>query len=223
MAEHLLQSNEVKALVATTALGMGYDKPDLGFVVHYQSPGSPVGYYQQVGRAGRALTASIAVLLVGNEDRAIQDYFIDRAFPIAEQVDEVLGVLDRYSGPVTVSLVEEHVNLRRTDIVLILKQLDVEGVVRRVGGLRFERTLKEWAYPTDRVERVTAARREEQRQMLGYIDTATCRMVYLTQLLDDHTGAVVRHLRSMHRREGRARARRSSCGSRQSDSSDVGH
>ena len=189
VAEHLLQANEVKALVATTALGMGYDKPDLGFVVHYQAPGSPVAYYQQVGRAGRALAASVAVLLVGSEDRAIQDYFIERAFPSAEQVDEVLGVLDRYSGPVTVSLVEEQVNLRRTDIVLILKQLDVEGVVRRVGGLRFERTLKEWAYPTDRVERVTAARRKEQTQMLEYIDTAMCRMVYLTQLLDDRTGA----------------------------------
>src|SRR3954451_14329064 len=74
--EERLLRNDVKAVVATSALGMGYDKPDLGFVVHYQAPGSVIAYYQQVGRAGRAIEHAEVVLLRGAEDRRIQDFFI---------------------------------------------------------------------------------------------------------------------------------------------------
>ena len=97
--ERRLQANELKALVATSALGMGYDKPDLGFVIHFQMPGSPIAYYQQVGRAGRALDESAAILLVGQEDLRIQNHFINRAFPAPEKVDEVLAILDAAGGP----------------------------------------------------------------------------------------------------------------------------
>ena len=72
--------------MATSALGMGYDKPDLGFVVHYQAPGSVIAYYQQVGRAGRGVDHADAVLLRGAEDRRIQDFFIEQAFPSRERV-----------------------------------------------------------------------------------------------------------------------------------------
>ena len=74
--EQNLLDNKVKALVATTALGMGFDKPDLAFVIHYQTPGSVVAYYQQVGRAGRALESAYGVLLSGHEETDIIDYFI---------------------------------------------------------------------------------------------------------------------------------------------------
>jgi ATP-dependent DNA helicase RecQ len=184
-AERRLQANEVKALVATTALGMGYDKPDLGFVVHYQSPGSPVGYYQQVGRAGRALDRSQAILLVGREDRAIQDHFIERAFPAADRVEELLTVFEHHGGPVTVNRILDEVNLRTADVELILKQLSVEGVVRRITAKTYERTGQHWEYPTERVNAVTAARRTEQAEMAGYIDSHDCRMAFLTRLLDD--------------------------------------
>ncbi len=138
--ERRLQANELKALVATSALGMGYDKPDLGFVIHFQMPGSPIAYYQQVGRAGRALAESAAILLVGQEDLRIQDHFINRAFPAPEKVDEVLAILDAAGGPVGIRNIAAEVNLTWGDIESILKQLDVEGTVRRIKGQSYERT-----------------------------------------------------------------------------------
>ena len=92
--EQALLENRVKALVATTALGMGFDKPDLAFVIHYQTPGSVVAYYQQVGRAGRALDAAYGVLLSGEEETDITDYFIESAFPTREEVGSVLDALE---------------------------------------------------------------------------------------------------------------------------------
>ena len=155
--ERRLQTNRLKALVATSALGMGYDKPDLGFVIHFQMPGSPVAYYQQVGRAGRALDQSQALLLCGKEDANIQDYFIDAAFPDPPDVDAVLAVLDETRGPVSFRDIAADVDVKWTKIELVLKQLDVEGVVRRVKGQSYERTLASWEYPHDRVAAVTDA------------------------------------------------------------------
>ena len=186
-AEAALQANEIKALVATVALGMGYDKPDLGFVVHYQSPGSPVAYYQQVGRAGRALDASVAVLLRGDDDEAIQDWFIERAFPDEVNANAVVDVFDQSMGPVTLGSIEREVNLKRGVLDLVLKQLTVEGVLKRLKGQTYERTFKPWQYPRQRVTEVTAARRVEQQQMRDYAGPINCRMHFLTQLLDDST------------------------------------
>ena len=183
--ERRLQANDLKALVATSALGMGYDKPDLGFVVHFQMPGSPVAYYQQVGRAGRALEHSQALLLCGKEDVNIQDYFIDAAFPDPQDVDAVLAILDETAGPVSLRDIATNVDVKWTQIELVLKQLDVEGVVRRVKGQSYERTLTPWIYPHERVAGVTDARRWEQQLMFDYADTSGCRMRFLTDLLDD--------------------------------------
>ncbi|MDG0975305.1 RecQ family ATP-dependent DNA helicase [Ilumatobacter sp.] len=183
--ERRLQANDLKALVATSALGMGYDKPDLGFVVHFQMPGSPVAYYQQIGRAGRALEHSQALLLCGKEDVNIQDYFIDAAFPDPQDVDAVLAILDEAAGPVSLRDIATNVDVKWTQIELVLKQLDVEGVVRRVKGQSYERTLTPWIYPHERVAGVTDARRWEQQLMFDYADTSGCRMRFLTDLLDD--------------------------------------
>ena len=184
-AEAALQRNEVKALIATTALGMGYDKPDLAFVVHFQGPGSPVGYYQQVGRAGRQLTTSVGVLLRGVEDSDIQDWFISTAFPDEQHVDAVLAVFAFAAGPMTLGRILEEVNMKRGDLELVLKQLTVEGVLRRLSGSTYERTLKPWVYPTERVAAVTSDRRREQEQMGEYAESSGCRMAFLAAVLDD--------------------------------------
>src|SRR5690606_24494422 len=132
--EDALLANRVKALVATSALGMGYDKPDLGFVVHVGAPPSPVSYYQQVGRAGRALDHALAVLLPAETDDRVWDYFATATIPVPAQVEAVLAVLAASGEPMSVPSLEAETGVRRTRVELMLKQLAVEGVVERQTG-----------------------------------------------------------------------------------------
>jgi ATP-dependent DNA helicase RecQ len=170
-------------VAATSALGMGFDKPDLAFVVHFQSPDSPVTYYQQIGRAGRALDRAEVVLLCGAEDRSIWEWFASTAFPPRDNVKAVLNALEA-GGPMSTGLLEEIANLSRSRLELMLKVLDVEGAVRRVTG-GWERTQAPWAYDGDRHQRVAAARKAEQAAMLAYATTDQCLMAYLRTQLDD--------------------------------------
>ncbi len=183
--ESLLLANEVKAVAATSALGMGFDKPDLSFVIHYQSPGSPITYYQQVGRAGRQLERSLGVLLMGAEDQAIQDWFIDTAFPTEEETDALLGVLDSADGPVRQRDLESAVNLRPTRMKLLLRNLEADGAIVKEGA-GYLRTASHWSYDHTKVNAVTSLRRTEQDQMRSYASgDIECRMAYLRSLLDD--------------------------------------
>ncbi|MCU1492961.1 MAG: recombinase RecQ [Acidimicrobiaceae bacterium] len=187
-AEEDLLANRVKALVATSALGMGFDKPDLGFVVHFGAPPGPVAYYQQVGRAGRGVDRAEAVLVPGTEDQAIWEYFASVGFPNEEQVCSVLSELRAACGPVSTPVLETKVALNRTRLELLLKVLDVDGAVRRVKG-GWEATGKAWAYDVERYAMVAETRRSEQRAMREYIATTSCRMRFLLEQLDD-PGAV---------------------------------
>jgi ATP-dependent DNA helicase RecQ len=186
-AERMLLDGSLKILVATTALGMGYDNPAIGFVVHYQSPGSVVHYYQQVGRAGRALSSSRGVLLCGSEDEEIIAWFITAAFPSESQISDVLAILDIAEGPVSVADIAATVNLKQGQIENALKQLDVAGAVRRVGWQRYERTLSKWDYPTHHVAELTRIRRDEFVEMQTYANDPGCRMAFLAHALDDRT------------------------------------
>ena len=183
-AEADLLANRVKALVATSALGMGFDKPDLGFVVHVGAPPSPIAYYQQVGRAGRAVDHADVILLPGTEDEAIWRYFASLAFPPPEQVERVLEVLANASGPRSTPALEARVDLRRSRLELMLKVLDVDGAVRRVKG-GWEATGQDWRYDAQRYERVAAARAGEARAMRAYATTDGCRLEFLRAQLDD--------------------------------------
>ncbi len=183
--EERLLGNRVKAVVATSALGMGYDKPDLGWVVHFQAPGSVVAYYQQVGRAGRGVDHADVVLLRGAEDRRIQDFFIEQAFPRREHVDRVLGELDDAgdTGRTTREL-SAAVNLGLGRIEAMLKVLDVEGAVAR-SGTRWRRAGGDWAYDADRYAGITELRRSEQRAMAAFGHDGRCLMRALQEELDD--------------------------------------
>lgn len=182
-AEQDLLDNKIKALVATSALGMGFDKPDLGFVVHLGAPPSPIAYYQQVGRAGRAVEHAEALLLPGVEDAAIWRYFASLAFPPEEQVRAVLAALHT-DRPLSTQALEPLVDLRRTRLELMLKVLDVDGAVRRVRG-GWLATGEPWTYDEARLRRVAEARTAEQQAMREYATTPGCRMRYLRDCLDD--------------------------------------
>ncbi|PRY22388.1 RecQ family ATP-dependent DNA helicase [Pseudosporangium ferrugineum] len=182
-AEQDLLDNKIKALVATSALGMGFDKPDLGFVVHLGAPPSPIAYYQQVGRAGRAVEHAEVVLLPGQEDTAIWRYFASLAFPPEEQVRAVLAALSP-DRPLSTQALEPIVDLRRARLELMLKVLDVDGAVRRTRG-GWTATGEPWTYDTARLRRVAEARNAEQQTMLEYARTTVCRMEFLRRCLDD--------------------------------------
>lgn len=182
--EQDLLSNECKVVVATSALGMGFDKPDLAFVIHYQAPGSPIAYYQQVGRAGRKLDESWGILLSGSEDRAIQDYFIEGAFPPADLATEVVELLQARAEPMSSAELLREVNMRMRQMGQLMKTLEVEGAIEREGR-GWRRTLLPWSYDRGRVKAVTARRRVEQAQMRDYISTDGCRMSLLRAYLDD--------------------------------------
>jgi ATP-dependent DNA helicase RecQ len=184
--EDRLLANELKAVVATSALGMGYDKPDLGFVVHYQAPGSVIAYYQQVGRAGRAIDHADVVLLRGAEDRRIQDFFIEQAFPRREIVDRVLEHLEEAGarGASTAELTAQ-VNLGKGRIEAMLKVLDVEGAVTRDGSRWLRDGGGDWTYDAERYAAVTELRRREQATMAAFGADGRCLMRALQEELDD--------------------------------------
>ncbi|WP_375000030.1 RecQ family ATP-dependent DNA helicase [Aeromicrobium sp. CTD01-1L150] len=186
--EQALKDDELKALVATSALGMGFDKPNLGFVVHLGAPSSPVAYYQQVGRAGRATDNADVLLLPGHEDPDIWRYFATASMPSPDKAAAVLSVLEAESaaGPMSVPALETRVDIRRTPLELLLKVLDVDGAVRRVQG-GWVATGQSWEYDAERYGRIAEAREAEQEAMLTYERGETCRMELLQRDLDDPT------------------------------------
>ena len=182
--ERRLLAHQLRALVATSSLGMGLDMPDLGFVVHLGAPASPIAYYQQVGRAGRALERAAAVLLPTGADTRIWEYFDSTAFPPEATVREVLATLAAADVPMSLARLEADCRLRRGRLEALLKVLDVDDAVQRVEG-GWISTGRDWCYDADRYAGIAAARRREQDVMRAYQSGQACLMRVLRQELDD--------------------------------------
>lgn len=186
--EQKLQNNEIKALVATVALGMGFDKPDLGFVIHFQRPASVVHYYQQVGRAGRAVDNAYGILLCGEEDDHIADFFIRSAFPPQQHVDKILTALDQSDAGLSVPALQAALNLKKSHIEKTINYLTVESPspITKI-GTKWHVTAAADGYTIDQVtvDDITAIRRQEQVQMQDYMNHQGCLMEFLAKALDD--------------------------------------
>ncbi|MCF8609572.1 DEAD/DEAH box helicase [Gordonia sp. HY285] len=182
--EDALLDNRVKALVATSALGMGFDKPDLGFVVHVGAPPSPVSYYQQVGRAGRALDEAVVVLLASRLDDSIWEYFATATIPDPKRMNRILDAMNEAGGPVSVPNLESATGVRRGKVELAVKQLAVDGVVERTPD-GWAATGRPYVYDAPHYEGVVAVRQREADIMRAFVRGERCLMRLLTESLDD--------------------------------------
>jgi len=189
--EDSLLKNKLKALVATSALGMGYDKPDLSFVIHYQSPGSVVSYYQQVGRAGRAIPKAYGILLSGNEDDDIQQYFIQQAFPQEQLVQDILAVLEISDHGLSKNEVQARVNGRPKKIESALKFLSAESpapiMISQQRPIKYSRTIIDYQLPHEAIARLSQIKEHEWSVMQEYLHHEECLMQFLSHQLDDNS------------------------------------
>lgn len=183
--ENALLDNSVKALVATSALGMGFDKPDISFVIHFQAPGNVVEYYQQVGRAGRGIDDAYGILMQGEEDERIQSFFIERAFPTQEEVDDLLKAIANQEG-LKKSEMEKYTNLSTGNIEKALKFLSTEDPSPILkDGSTYYRTAIDYLLPTERIARLSKIKTGEWEQLQNYAVHSECLMRFLAEALDD--------------------------------------
>jgi ATP-dependent DNA helicase RecQ len=180
-----LLQNTFKCLVSTVALGMGFDKPDLGFVIHYQRPGNLVAYYQQIGRAGRNIENAYAVLLNDDEDDRIQEYFIQSAFPTTKEMTKVVEVIDTAENGLTKEEILSMVNMSDRRIENCIRYLLVEKTIKEQADRSYTRTLNPWQPNTEHAAAISALRRQELARMHAYTTDSGCSMQFIATELDD--------------------------------------
>lgn len=183
--ENLFMENRLKCLVATVALGMGYDKADIGFVIHYQRPGNVVSYYQQIGRAGRRLDNAYAILLNGSEDDDIQEYFIKTAFPTETEMSDVVSAIENSVNGLKQNEILRLVNIRLSRLEKCIKFLEVENIISKGKDARYFRTVNPWSPDIGKSETVTKRRYEELEEMKQFVELNQCYMQFIAQKLDD--------------------------------------
>ena len=186
--EQALIEDRINVLVSTVALGMGFDKPNIGLVIHYQRPSSVVHYYQQVGRAGRAVEEAYGILLHGEEDDRIADFFMRNAFPPQKHISAILDALDAAHGGLSLPELQSQLNLSKGQIESALKYLSVESpspVVKVASKWNATATAEVYAINQELIDAITEIRRNEQRQMQDYMAYDECLMEFLGRALDD--------------------------------------
>lgn len=183
-AEKLFMENKIKVLVATIKLGMGYDKGDISFVIHFQKPSNVVSYYQQIGRAGRNIDKAYAILLTGKEDDEILDYFIETAFPSEAEFNDIINLLKIYET-LSVSELLNHINRRKKRIEKAIYFLEKEGSVIKI-KTKFKLTAKKHIYDKQYYDGITKIRNIEKQQLTDFINTKQCYSKYIINCLDDN-------------------------------------
>lgn len=183
--QRAFMENRIKVLVATVAFGMGIDKSDISFVIHFQRPGNLVAYYQQIGRAGRGIRRAYAILLAGEEDNIINRYFIEAAFPTEEMMKEIIDVIFNRQG-ITRSEIESCVNMKVSKIEDCLKYLLVNGDIYKEGR-KYYKTPVKWSPDSERSKKITQIRYDELNRMSNFVRHKGCYMEYIAKELNDET------------------------------------
>jgi ATP-dependent DNA helicase, RecQ family len=183
IAENKLMNNEIKVLVSTVKLGMGYDKPDISFVIHFQQPGSIISYYQQIGRAGRNIPNAFCYLMTGQEDDAILNYFIENAFPTENQARLIIDKLQNSNG-LSINLLETYCNMKRNKVIQFLAFLENEGFTYK-NGSKYYRSAKPYQYNGEHYNEIKDIKYCEKATMQEYIATQDCLSNYIVNALDD--------------------------------------
>ena len=182
--EQLLLDNKVKALVSTVKLGMGFDKPDIGFVIHYQRPGSIVKYYQEIGRAGRSLDNAYAILLSGEEDDEIEEYFINSAFPTEKEMQKAVRVIEDSDSGLKQGEIMKNVNMTLGRLQKCLKVLQIDNIIAKNKSV-YTRTLNPWRPDLEKSKSIIDLRYHELRKMKDFVDLDSCYMRFISEELDD--------------------------------------
>lgn len=186
-AEDDFLNNKIKVIVATIKLGMGYDKGDIAFVIHFQQPSNIVSYYQQIGRAGRNIPRAYTFLMTGSEDEEIQNYFIETAFPKKEEYDEILNfIFENTDNGVTLGSIIANVNIRKGRIDKVLMFLENDGYITKDKG-KYYSTIKEFVYDYKKYNEITQMRKKEQSLMTELSNTRECYNRFIVNCLDDKT------------------------------------
>ena len=183
--EERFKRNEIKAIVATIKLGMGYDKGDISFIIHYQMPRNIVSYYQQIGRAGRSLPEAHTFLMCGREDEEILNHFISTAFPTEQETDQIMDLILENDGA-RLSRLNSALNIKTERIRKALAFLENDGFIKKMGAVYYA-TAKRYRYDTEHYTQITALRIAEMEQLKEYTKTDKCYGRYVVNCLDDYT------------------------------------
>ncbi len=181
--EKMFIRNDMKVLVATTAFGMGIDKPDIGFIIHFQKPGNVVAYYQQIGRAGRAIESADAILLAGNEDDDITNYFINSAFPTYKEMDIVIKAIQNSNG-LSINEIMREIDIAQTRLDNCLEFLLINGDLYKDHS-KYYKSPKVWMPDLAYGESITKIRQYELQRMNDFIETDDCYMEFIAKELND--------------------------------------
>ncbi|MDE7379414.1 MAG: RecQ family ATP-dependent DNA helicase [Clostridia bacterium] len=198
-AEEAFMNNRIKALVATIKLGMGYDKGDIAFVIHFQMPANVVSYYQQIGRAGRSIDRAYTFLMCGKEDLDILNHFINTAFPTQSETEEVINAISQSNGLRITSLLAR-LNIGKDRAEKALEFLCNDGFVRKDGAYYYA-TPKKFVYNGEHYDEVIQTRRRETRQMQELSATSGCYSKFIANCLDDFTAEECGNCANCLRRE----------------------